>query len=974
MTIQDLKAYELVCAETLHDIHSEGYVLRHKKSGARIMVLANDDENKVFHIAFRTPPADSSGVAHILEHCSLCGSEKFPSKDPFVELVKGSLNTFLNAMTYPDKTMYPVASCNDTDFANLMHVYLDAVFHPNIYKKEEIFRQEGWNYHLESPEDEITYNGVVYNEMKGAFSSPEDVLEREILNALYPDTAYGFESGGDPVCIPDLKYEDFLDFHRKYYHPSNSYIYLYGNMDICERLEWLDAEYLSKYDRKEVDSELAIQQAFEEPREIHKKYSISMAEEEKNNTYLSWNVSVGRSADVQLSTAFSVIEYALLSAPGAPLKQALLDAGIGRDILGSYDSGIQQPSFSVIAKNANAADKERFLQIIREVLVKAVENGMDEKALLAGINSAEFRFREADYGTYPKGLMYGIDIMDSWLYSEENPFAYVKQLAVYDELKKQVGTGYYEELVRRYLLENTHVAVVIVEPERGLTAKIEAEAAKKLADYKNSLTQEEIQKLIEDTEKLRIFQETPSTQEELEKIPMLERKDIGKEIHGFSNKEMDFDGTKVVWHDVCTNGIAYTELLFDLKYVKKEDLPYVGILKSVLGMVDTEHYAYADLFNEINMQTGGIGTGLQFYTNSKDTEKTWSMFSVHSRALYEKTGFVFDMIKEILHTSKLTDEKRLHEIISEQKSRTQMRLTSAGHSSAVLRAMAYFSESSAFGDTTGGISYYKVLEDLDKNFDEKKEMLIAKLQELQKLIFRPDTLTLSVTAEEKGLSGMDAEVAELKNLLLANQEYAAEVSKAKLAYGKKNEGFQTSAKIQYVARTGNFRKAGFEYTGALRILKVILSYEYLWTNVRVMGGAYGCMSGFGRNGDSYFASYRDPNLRKTNEVYEGVADYVENFTVEERDMTKYVIGTISELDTPLTARIQGARSLSAYFSGVTEEELQKERLEILNATKEDIRALAPLMCEILADKNICVIGNEDNLAKEKEMFMELKPL
>lgn len=971
MAIQNLQAYELLKKEALPDIHSEGYLLRHKKSGARIMVISNDDDNKVFHITFRTPPSDSTGVAHILEHCTLCGSDKFPSKDPFVELVKGSLNTFLNAMTFPDKTMYLVASCNDADFANLMHVYLDAVFHTNIYKKEEIFCQEGWNYHLESPEDEITYNGVVYNEMKGAFSSAEDILEGEIIHALYPDTPYGFESGGDPECIPDLKYEDFLDFHRKYYHPSNAWIYLYGNMDICERLEWLDREYLSDYDQIAVDSAIAVQKAFEAPREIHRSYSISMSETEEDNTYLSWSASVGKSTDVELTTAFSVIEYALLSAPGAPLKQALLDAGIGKDILGSFDSSIQQPIFSVTAKNANPSDKDEFLRIIRQVLEDAAERGMDEKALLAGINSSEFRFREADYGPYPKGLMYGIDLMDTWLYEGADSFAYVKQLDVYAALKKKVGTGYFEELIRRYLLDNTHAAVVLVEPEKGLTAKLEAEAAKKLAAYKASLTAEEIAGLVEKTEKLRLFQETPSTQEELEKIPMLERKDISRKIREFSNIPLSWGKTEALWHEVSTNGIAYLDLLFDLKCVPEEDLPYVGILRYVLGMIDTENYSYGTLFNEINMQTGGISMGLLSFPDAREENKIQTMFSVSARTLYEKTDFVFDMIEEILFRSKLEDTKRLKEIIAEQKSRVQMRITSAGHSAAVTRAMSYFSEASAFNDLVGGIAFYKFLEELEQNFEEKKDILVKKLRSLAACIFRQDTLAVSVTAEKAGLARLEERVQKLAGQLAADQMDAA---CCQLAKGKKNEGFQTSAKIQYVARTGNYRKAGFAYTGALRILKVILSYEYLWVNVRVKGGAYGCMSGFGRNGDSYFVSYRDPNLRKTNEVYENVPQFVEQFTVDERDMTKYVIGTISELDTPLTARAQGLRSLNAWYCHVSEEDIKREREEILDASAEDIRALAPLMRAILADGNFCVLGNEDSLAKEKELFMELRPL
>lgn len=360
-----LKLYKLENEKELTDIHSKGYVLRHKKSGAKLAVVSNDDENKVFYIGFRTPPADSSGVAHIVEHTALCGSKKFPAKDPFVELVKGSLNTFLNAMTYPDKTVYPVASCNDKDFQNLMDVYMDAALNPNIYRKEEIFKQEGWHYELEDKASEITLNGVVYNEMKGAFSSPDGVLEREIINSLFPDTAYGYESGGDPACIPDLTYQDYLDFHKKYYHPSNSYIYLYGDMDLEEKLLWLDKEYLSGYEEISVDSEIQIQKPFGKTRKISKKYPISSNEPMEQNTYLSYNIVIGDSLDKKLYQAFEILDYALLNAPGAPLKKALIEAGIGKDISGSYDNGIRQPIFSVVAKNADGADEDRFADIIK---------------------------------------------------------------------------------------------------------------------------------------------------------------------------------------------------------------------------------------------------------------------------------------------------------------------------------------------------------------------------------------------------------------------------------------------------------------------------------------------------------------------------------------------------------------------------------------------------------------------------------
>lgn len=968
---RSLTEYDVIKTEEIEDIKSKGTLLRHVKSGARIMLLENEDENKVFNICFRTPPADSTGVAHILEHSVLCGSRKFPSKDPFVELAKGSLNTFLNAMTYPDKTMYPIASCNMQDFHNLMHVYMDAVFFPNIYEKEEIFRQEGWSYVLEKPEDELTYNGVVYNEMKGAFSTPDDVLEREIMNSLFPDTPYGIESGGDPKEIPDLKYSDFLGFHSRYYHPSNSYIFLYGDMDMEEQLQWLDREYLSKYDVLEVDSEIALQKPFAKMAEIVKPYSISNTDEEKDNTYLSYNLVVGEVLDVKLAVAMSIIEYVLLSAPGAPLKQALLDAGIGKDIEGGYDSGIRQPYFSIIAKNSNLEEKEHFLQVIQDTLKEIVEKGLEEKALLAGINNLEFKFREADYGSYPKGLMYGIDAFDSWLYDENAPFDYLRQLEVCKFLKEKVGTGYYEGLVQKYLLDNTHASVVAMVPEKGLTAKEEERVRTKLAAYKAGLSKEQIEELVERTAKLRAFQETPSTKEELEAIPVIGLNDIKMEAAPLYNKEYYVGDTLLLHHDIDTNGIAYLNLLFDLKEIPQEMLGYVGILKSVLTMVDTGHYGYRELSNEINIHSGGIYPVVNAYADFKNPGEFSGKFEMKAKILYDQLDFAFSMIEEILFTSVLDDEKRLYEIIAHQKSRMQMHLTSAGHVAAATRAMSYFSPVSAFNDEISGIAFYKLVESIEENFDEKKEELIQNLKELMKKIFRKDNLCVSLTSEKTVLDAVQAKVETLKEKL---GEGKAEAMAAKPVFVQKNEGFQTSSQVQYVAMAGNFKKAGFEYTGALRILKVIMGYEYLWGNIRVQGGAYGCMSGFGRTGDSYFVSYRDPNLGRTLDVYKGVTDYVKHFDVSERDMCKYIIGTINEIDTPMNPMAKGMRSLSAYLGNITEKELQRERDEVLSANPGTIRALEPLVEAVIKDGNICVIGNEEKIKAEGAVFAEMKPL
>ena len=963
-------AYEHVFSRDMPELNSPGWVLRHKKTGARLFLMPNDDENKVFFIAFRTPPKDSTGVAHILEHSVLCGSEKFPVKDPFVELVKGSLNTFLNAMTYPDKTVYPVASVNDKDFQNLMDVYMDAVFHPNIYREPKIFMQEGWHYEMEHKDAPITVNGVVYNEMKGAFSSPESVLDRYTRTVLFPDNCYGHESGGDPENIPDLTYEEFLNFHRTYYHPSNSYIFLYGNADMEEKLLWLDREYLGKYDSQPVDSEIPPQKPFEEPRDKEIFYSIAGGEPEENATYLSVNTVTGNGLDPKLYVAFQVLEYALLDAPGAALKQALLDAGIGEDLLGGYENGILQPYFSVIAKNANREQKGEFLAVVKGTLRKLADQGIDKKMLLAGINYYEFRYREADFGSAPKGLMYGLQSMDSWLYGGD-PMIHLEYEDTFAALKKGVDEGYFEDIIRTLLLDNPFEAVITVSPKRNLTGEADAALAAKLERYRESLSEAQREELVKSTRELKEYQDTPSPKEDLEKIPLLLRSDISRRAEAPVWKEREVCGVKVIHHDIPTSGIAYLKLLFNTDRVAPEDLPYVGLLKAILGMVDTEHYTYTDLSSEINLQSGGISFSVTSYPDLRETGGFFGYFIASARVLYDKMDFGFSMIHEIMSRSKLDDGKRLLEVLAETKSRSRMKLDQGGHSAAVARATSYFSAGSYFNDMTGGIGYYQFLEQAARDFEAHREAFIGKLKGVAEELFAADNLMVSLTADEEGFERMKPALESFK----AGFKAAGGTKKAfSFPAGNRNEGFMTSSQVNYVARCGTFAGTGLSYHGALKILKVILSYDYLWIQVRVKGGAYGVMSSVGRSGEGYFVSYRDPNLRETDRVYENIVGYLESFDADERDMTKYVIGTISDLDAPLTPSLKGSRGLSAYISGVTEEMLNEERTQVLNASPADIRALAPIVRAILGTGSFCVIGNEDRIRADEDLFKEIKNL
>lgn len=971
MTIHDLAEYEILDEHRVEDVQSDGFILRHKKSGARIAILSNNDDNKVFYIGFKTPPEDETGVPHIIEHTTLCGSKKFPVKDPFIELAKGSLNTFLNAMTYPDKTVYPVASCNDQDFKNLMDVYLDAVFNPNITKYEEIFKQEGWHYELTGNDDELKINGVVYNEMKGAYSSPDEVLSSQIYRSLFPDNTYSKDSGGNPEYIPKLTYEAYLNFYHKYYHPSNSYIYLYGDMDVVERLEWLDKEYLSLYDYKKVNSEINKQPAFDEIKNVETQYSITMDDSQENKTYLSYNRVVGDSLDEMLYQAFDVLDYALVSSPGAPVKQALIDAGIGDDVYGSYDAGILQPVFSFVAKNANASQADEFESIIENTLKEVVKTGINKEALLAGINSSEFKFREADFGQFPKGLLFGLNCLDSWLFDDMKPFIHLECLGTFAKLRKAVDTDYFEKLIQEYLLDNTHGSSVTVKPKRGLGNEREEALAKELSDYKASLSDEEIKKLIEDTEHLKKYQEEPSSDEDLRKLPMLTRADMKKNAMPFSNIEDELLDVKVVRHDIESNGIDYISFLFDAGDFAQSELGYLGFFTNALGLVSTERYSYTDLANATNIYTGGISTGTASHPDIKDRNNFVFKFEVKLKVLEKNLDKALELMEQMLLSSDFTDTKRLGELVAQIKARLQANLSSSGHLVAAMRSMSSFSRYALYQDELKGIAFYRSICRIEKELSESPKSVSDKLAAIAKKLFARNRMLISFTGNNEAYCNAKP---SLEKVIAGFDKMSAVGNQAEVHFNTAKEAFIDASQIQYVAKTGDFICEGYEYTGALRLLRIILSYDYLWINVRVKGGAYGCMNTFLRSGESYFVSYRDPNLSDTLDVYDRIPEYIKSFSPDERDMTKYIIGTFSALDTPMNPEAKGSRSLSAYLEGITYEQIQKERNEILNAQPEDIRRLADLVEAVLKKDSICVIGNENMIKESAGLFENVEKL
>lgn len=970
MNIEALKEYEIIEHRFLKDINTDSYLLKHKKTGARVALMPNDDNNKVFYIGFRTPPKDSTGVAHIVEHTVLCGSKNFPVKDSFVELCKGSLNTFLNAMTYPDKTVYPVASCNDFDFQNLMNVYLDAVFFPNIYREEKIFKQEGWHYELENADDNLTINGVVYSEMKGVYSDPEDILERQILNSVFPDTPYSVESGGDPDVIPSLSYEEFLNFHSKYYHPSNSYIFLYGDMDMAEKLDYIDKEYLSLFDAIEVDSEIPSQKPFDKKSLNVYEYPVTENEDEKDKTYLNMTYCIGDYKDKELPIILRAFEYAFSGNPAASMRKAVLEAGIGNEFYASGDCSVKQNTFGFYVKGANKEDLDKFEQIIENELEKTVKEGFDKDTLLSFLVREEFKYREADFGRYPKGLIYGLDLLDSWLYDDMMAFTHIECIDTYAKLKEAVNTDMYENIIRDSFLNNNHLAVCVGVPKKGLSTEQEQKNAELLKSIKDSFSKEELKKIVEDTVKLKEYQESEDSLEDLQKIKLLKVEDIEKKSRKFKNELFELDGTKFLKQDIFTSGIAYLTLYFDVSKLPYEDLIYLPLMSNLLAKMDTLNMNYKDISNELRMYTGGMNSSLFSYTRNTDM-KVFSKLEINVKFLYENKRKVFELIKEIITKTVFDDKKLIKEYIGEMCSQGESMLTGAPHSVAILRAGSYFDEMHKINDMASGLECVKFIKELNDNFEEKYDNIVSTLYRLVKVIFREDNLFVNLISPKNKFDVIDDELTDFKKSLFKDE---IKVGERAINLNKGNEGFITSGQVQYVAVAGNFKKKGYEYTGALQVLKTILGYDYLWTKVRVKGGAYGCFAGFSPNGNCSIVSYRDPHLKSTLEVYEGLVDFLENFECTDREMNQYIIGAISDIDMPLTPSIEGKHNCGYYLTDTKEEEIQKHRNQILNCNKEDIRALAPLVKAAFEDNFMCVVGAESKINENSGLFDSIKNL
>lgn len=947
--------------ERIDEINGTAYEMKHEKSGARLIYIDSPDSNKVFNIAFRTTPHNSTGVAHIMEHSVLCGSRKFPLKEPFVELVKGSLNTFLNAMTYPDKTMYPVASKNDKDFHNLMDVYLDAVFYPRVREDAEIVMQEGWHYELENADDELTYKGVVFNEMKGVYSSPDSVLERQMMRELFPDTTYGVDSGGDPDYITDLTYEEFQEFYRVHYHPSNSYIFLYGDMNIEEQLAFLNDEYLSHFDAIDVHTEVALQAPFTEGKVVSYPYSVGSEEPTDNRTLHSF-AYVLPDVTPEHSLAFEVLTHALLTSSAAPLKQALVKAGIGSDISGYYLDSIRQPMWTVQATGSNL-DKQADLQrIVESTLQELCDKGLDKELLEASLNSIEFALRESDFGGRPIGLAYIIRMMDNWLY-DNDPLELLHYEEALTNIRKGLAGTYFEDLIRHSILNNNHKVLVSIYPERGLQERKDAEVKEHLANVKANMTSEEIEAIVEQTKRLKIRQETPDSDEALASIPLLELSDLNPNIEAVERRESKIGNTTVHFVPTFTKGINYVGLYFKLNCLTEEELFYADILSDILGRIDTSERGYEALAKDINMNLGGLSSDITAISKDGKRDEFTPLMIVRAKALHSKLPDLCRLINEVVQKADYSDDQRLTELVQESKAIWDNEAFRRGNSIVSQRVMAQVSAVGKFRDN-GNLGYYQKISELASN-PAALPLLPEKLAEVARKIFRANNVDIMFVGEEGELEAFENlmkpfvetwDTTELSNDVLQITRLSG------------NDGIVTAGKVQYVAQGGNFIDHGFKHVGPMSVLETILRYEYLWIRIRVQGGAYGAFANFYDDGNMIFCSYRDPNLLETLDVYKELPQYLRDFTLTDREMRKYIIGTMSSLDLPMTPALRGPRAMGMYFSGAKLEDKVEFRKQVIACKPEDIVALADVVEPVLNDNHICTMGNEQKIKDAGNVF------
>ncbi|ARC86454.1 peptidase M16 inactive domain protein [Clostridium argentinense CDC 2741] len=966
--------FKLLEQEKIDEIQSVARVFEHVKTGARLLHLENEDDNKLFSIGFRTTPTDSTGVAHILEHSVLCGSRKFKTKDPFADIAKSSLNTFLNAMTYTDKTIYPVSSRNHKDFMNLMDVYLDAVLYPRIYEKHDILRQEGWRYEVDPKTNKLSYKGVVYSEMQGALSSPEQVICSDIYSSLFPNTTYAFVSGGDPEEIPNLTQKDFEKFHSKFYHPSNSYIFLYGDQNLEQCLKFINEEYLNDFDRIEIPSHIENVEAFKSMVEKASQYSISEDEEEKNKAFLALSFAFEETSNAKAYLTNEILYNMLIESSASPIKEALLKAGIGECIITIDEMNMdptKQMLFPIVVKNADSSMKDKFKEIVLRTLKELVKNDIDENQLQAAINTVEFNLREADpWRIANKGIQYNEKVLNSWIY-DGNPLAHLKYEKSLNDIKEAIKDRYFENFIEKNMVKNSHCSLVVLNPKKGLENEKNKALEEKLEKYGVSLSEEDLQKLIDRNKKLQEAQVKVDTEEEKKTIPKLPMEEIDKKAEQIPQEVIKEQGITILKHHINTNKIAYINLLFDGKIIEEEYIPYLGLLGDILGELDTERKTYSELITEVYKNTGGITFKNEIYTEKNNDRVYHPKFTIKSKVISDNIPKLLELINEIITTTKFDDMNRIKQVIQEIKSKLQMRIINAGHEIAMNKAFSKFSYAQEYKNRINGASYYEFICNLEKNFEDNSDEIKNNLMKVYETIFNKNNLIVSIVGEETESQKLLSSI----NIILDNiKDSICEVPKFEYKQANDVEGLITASNVQYVVKGFNFAKLDYRYSGKMKVLQNILESEYLYPRVRLQGGAYGCYIDMSNDGNLAFFSYRDPNLARTIDVYNETYKFLEDVDFSKEDMENFIIGTVGRVYKPLTPDKKGEKAVGDYICNITYEDIQRERDEILNTTIEDIKSYAKMIKSGMDEHYCCVVGNEGKIKENEAIFNKISKL
>lgn len=928
--------FDLIQEQEIPELHTYARLYRHGRTGAELLSLENDDENKVFGITFRTPPSDSTGLPHILEHSVLCGSEKYPLKEPFVELLKGSLQTFLNAFTFPDKTCYPVASQNLQDFYNLVDVYMDAVLHPRI--TPETLQQEGWHYDLSAPDEPMIYKGVVFNEMKGAWASPERALSVHVQSSLFPDNTYGLDSGGDPQRIPDLTYEQFKRFHEQYYHPSNARIFFYGDDDATERLRLMD-EALRGYERQEPDSAVPLQPRFDEPKQVVRSYQVSEDEETSRKGMVTVNWLLSEVTDTERTLALHLLEYILIGKPASPLRKALIESGLGEDLAGQGLEGeLRQLFFSTGLKGTDVADADAIQSLIIETLERLVRNGIPADTIEAAVNSTEFTLRENNTGSFPRGLLLMLRALTTWLHDADPlaPLAFEKPMAA---IKARLASGepLFENLIREGFLENQHRTTVILQPDTELAARVDAAEQARLDAARTAMSEAEIARIVEATHQLRLAQETPDAPEALATLPSLRTEDLDRANKAIPLDVLDHEGMTILYHDIATNGIAYLDVGLNLHTLPQELLSYVPLYARALLELGTETEDFVTLSQRIDRKTGGINpTTLTAVRRGEDVGAAWLF--LRGKAMVAQVDDLLDILRDVLLTVVLDNQERFRQMVLEEKAGTEAGILYNGHRVANRRLKAHFNEADWAAEQMGGVSQLLFLRELAEAVDADWPGVLARLQQVHETLVNRSAMLLNVTVD--GESWNDVHF-RLATFLAALPAVAAEQASWSPTHEAPFEGLTIPSPVNYVGKAANLYDTGYELHGSAAVIARYLRTTWLWDRVRVQGGAYGGFSLFDpRSGAFSYLSYRDPNLKATLEIYDRTPQYLRELELSEDELSKSIIGAIGDLDTYLLPDAKGYTSMERYLAGESDAYRQRLRKDILATRADNFRAFA----------------------------------